>query len=114
MAGSRAYRGGENAVSALECRDAATGDVVWTVQHPAGPEAEGFVGATFAIAGGRVFLHDESNLAMGRITPEGYEYMASVSVKGPAAPPVPANGRLYMRSAWKGHLTCFDAAEGKE
>ena len=109
-----AYRGGENAKSALECWEAATGELAWSIEHPAGPGTGGFVGAAFAVADDRLFLHDESHLTMGRISPEGYEHMASISLNGPAAPPVPAHGRIYVRTAADGTFRCFNSAEGEE
>jgi hypothetical protein len=51
---------------------------------------------------------------MGRIEDGGYRAIASMPLKGPAAPPVPVDGRLYVRTAADGRLMCFDTAEDED
>ncbi len=91
--------------AALECRDPASGKVIWSVSSLT-PANEPFAGAAFSIAGHWVLTHDENQFAIGRLTPSGYTHVSSIPIKGKAGEPVLADGRIYLRMA-EGTLYCY-------
>lgn len=102
-------------VGMLECRSPETGKALWSEGDLLGPDADHhFEAAVFTIAGEHIFLHDEENLILGRIGPDGYTYLWHSEIKGPAAQPVVGDGRLFLRSAHSGELSAFNLKGLKE
>ena len=97
--------GRHSANSTLRCIKADTGELIWDNENP-----KELARATLLMVDGHfVTLSEKGNLALVEVTPEKYHLKKNIPtpLQYPAwAPPVIANGLLYLRS--ENMLICYD------
>ena len=84
------------------CLDASSGEILW--EHAAG------MGSVTAVNDTLILLTDRGDLAFSRMTPGGYEEVASTSLPSGIywSPPTFNKGRLFINSNFTGILSCYD------
>ncbi len=99
----------------LECRSPETGKAIWSEGNLLGPDADHhFPAATFAIEGKQIFIQDENRLIGAVLSADGYTYQWQIDSKGPAARPVAASGKLFVRMVRGADLLVFNLRKKKE